>query len=154
MREIAIRGFVNDMFNTTYGKGLFRKAVFNGTVELRSPYIKYLVDYMDLQTWENKAKQYQMPHVHTVVNEGLDKEPGALFSWVLHYDSLTKTKVGVDGFSVYLPQSRDLYLAINDPNHGVVEEWVLQTHGCKTAGKGKPVFIATNMDLSNSLQAA
>jgi len=109
---------------------------------------------MDLQTWENKAKQYQMPHVHSVVNERLDKEPGALFSWVLHYDSLTKTKVGVDGFSIYLPQSRNLYLVINDPTHEVVEEWVLQTHGCKTAGPGKPVFIATNMDLSNSLQAA
>ena len=44
MREIAVRGFINDKFNTTFGKGLFRRAVFNGSVEIRDPYSKYLVD--------------------------------------------------------------------------------------------------------------
>jgi hypothetical protein len=154
MREIAIRGFVNDKFNTTFGKGLFRRAVFNGSVEIKDPYTKYLVDYMCLLDWENKAKPNQLPHVQTVFSEQLDKAPDALFSWVQHYDPVTKAKSSVDGFSVYLPNSRDLYLMVNDPERGVQEEWTLQAHGCRSTGQGKPVFIATNMDLSNSLKLA
>ena len=46
MREIAIRGFINEKFNTTFGKGLFRRAVYNGSVELHDPNQKYLVDYI------------------------------------------------------------------------------------------------------------
>ena len=42
MREIAIRGFANEKFNTSFGKGLFRRAVFNVSVEVRDPYTKYL----------------------------------------------------------------------------------------------------------------
>jgi hypothetical protein len=109
---------------------------------------------MDMESWANKAKEYQMPHVRTAYAEELDKVDAALFSWIQYYDSVTKTKVGVDGFSVYLPSTRDLYLLINDTNHDVIEEWTLQTHGCKATGQGKPAFIATNMDLSNSLKAA
>ena len=37
MREIAVRGFMNEKFNTTFGKGLFRRAMFNGSVELGIP---------------------------------------------------------------------------------------------------------------------
>lgn len=154
MREIAIRGFANEKFNTSFGKGLFRRAVFNGSVEVRDPYTKYLVDYLYFKDWENKAKEYQLPHVHTICREQLDQAPEALFSWILHYDPLTKFKINVDGFSVLLPSSRDLYLMINDPDRCVVEEWTLQTHACKSTGQGKPIFIATNMDLSNSLQQA
>ena len=46
MREIAVRGFINEKFNTTFGKGLFRRAVYNGSVELHKPNQKYLVDYL------------------------------------------------------------------------------------------------------------
>jgi len=154
MREIAVRGFINDKFNTTYGKGLFRRAVFNGSVEIRDPYAKYLVDYMDFNAWQHKAKEFQLPHVTTAYDEGLDHVPNALFSWILRYDSMTKTKSSVDGFSVYLPDSHAMYITIIDEDNDVVDEWTLQTHGCKSTGQGKPVFIATNMDLTNSLQTA
>ena len=154
MREIAVRGFINAKFNTTYGKGLFRRAVFNGSVEIRDPYSKYLVDYMDFNAWQHKAKEFQLTHVRTIYDEGLDRVPDALFSWILRYESMTKTKCSVNGFSVYLPDSCALYINIIDVENGVVDEWTLQTHGCKSTGQGKPVFIATNMDLTNSLQTA
>ena len=153
MREIAVRGFINDKFNTTYGKGLFRRAVFNGSVEIRDPYAKYLVDYMNFNTWQLKAKEIQLPYVTTAYDEGLDQLQEALLSWILRYDPMTKVKTCVDGFSVYLPDSRALFISINDEENGVVDEWTLQTQGCKSTGQGKPVFIATNMDLTNSLQA-
>lgn len=59
MREIAVRGFINEKFNTTFGKGLFRRAMFNGSVELGSPNQKYLVDYFEYSNWENTAKTDQ-----------------------------------------------------------------------------------------------
>ena len=34
-REIAIRGFINERFGSAYGQGLFRRAVYNGSIELR-----------------------------------------------------------------------------------------------------------------------
>ena len=45
MRAIAVRGFINDKLDTTSSRTLFRKALFNGSVELRDPNQKYLVDY-------------------------------------------------------------------------------------------------------------
>ena len=36
-REIAVRGFNNERINTSFGKGLFRRAIYNGSVELRNP---------------------------------------------------------------------------------------------------------------------
>ena len=46
-REIAVRGFMNEKFGTTFGKGLFHRAIYNGTVEVRDPYTKYLIDLFE-----------------------------------------------------------------------------------------------------------
>ena len=55
-REIAVRGFMNEKFGTTYGKGLFHRAIYNGSVEIRSPYAKYLIDLFEYSRWEALAK--------------------------------------------------------------------------------------------------
>ncbi len=34
--EIAVRLFDNNTYGTTYGKGLYRRAVFNGTIDAMS----------------------------------------------------------------------------------------------------------------------
>ena len=39
-------------------------------------------------------------------------------------------------------------MIINDPEHDVVEEWTLPTKICTKQGDNKPVFIATNFDLT------
>jgi len=44
-REIAVRGFINERFGSTHAQGLFRRAVYNGSIELRNPFQKYLVDF-------------------------------------------------------------------------------------------------------------
>ena len=72
MRDIAVRGFINDKFNTTFGKGLFRRAVFNGSVELANPQEKYLVDYYSYEDWQNTAKtDQQMASVKKLINSNI-----------------------------------------------------------------------------------
>ena len=148
MREIAIRGFANEKFNTTFGKGLFRRAVFNGSVELGSPGQKYLVDFYEYNHWVNLAKTPdQMATINRLDDEGIQNQSSALLSWLLHYDPLSKIKTPTDGFCIYLPQTSELYIQINDPDHQTQDEWSLNVHHCKTTGINKPVFIATNVAL-------
>ena len=148
MREIAVRGFINEKFNTTFGKGLFRRAVYNGSVELRNPNTKYLVDFYRYVEWENLAKtDDQMAIVRKLAKSNINQDEEVLMSWVVHYDSLSRTKTAIDGFAILSPSSSELYIAITDLNHGVNEDWTLTVQSCKTMGVNKPVFIATNVDL-------
>ena len=147
-REIAVRGFINEKFNTTFGKGLFRRAVFNGSVELRKPNQKFLVDFYDYASWEAQAKNDQQIEIVKKIRENdVHLLSGILLSWLLHYDPLTKTKTKVNGYAIYSPDTREMYITINAPEHGTEEEWHLQVNSCKATGTNKPVFIATNVDL-------
>ena len=93
MREIAVRGFINEKFNTTFGKGLFRRAVYNGSVELHKPNQKYLVDYYSYPEWEAQAKSDgQIAAINHLANSGVTEDKEMLFSWLVHYDPLTKSK--------------------------------------------------------------
>ena len=149
MRDIAIRGFINDKFNTTFGKGLFRRAVFNGSVELANPKEKYLVDYYSYTDWQNTAKSdEQMAAVRKMQAAGVSEADDVYCSWILHYNPVSKVKTKVAGFSVYAPQTQELYICIDDPANATTEEWSLPTRLCKTTGANKPVFIATNVDLN------
>jgi len=149
MRDIAVRGFINDKFNTTFGKGLFRRAVFNGSVELSNPKEKYLVDYYSYADWQNTAKSdEQMASVRKMQAAGVSKADDVYCSWILHYNPVSKVKTKVPGFSVYAPQTQELYICIDDPANATTEEWSLPTRLCKNTGANKPVFIATNVDLN------
>ncbi len=148
MREIAVRGFINEKFNTTFGKGLFRRAVFNGSVELHDPNQKYLVDYFSYLEWETQAKtDEQLKVINELTSVNLGKETGLLFSWLIHYDPLTKSKQRVNGYSIYSPNTRELFIKIDDPNNQTQDEWTLDVHSCKSTGANKPVFVAANVDL-------
>jgi len=148
MREIAVRGFVNEKFNTTFGKGLFRRAVFNGSVELHKPNQKYLVDYYSYFEWEAQARSDdQIAVIKKLDSTNVTQENDLLFSWLVHYDPLTKSKERVDGYSVYSPNTRELFIQINDERNQTQDEWTLSVHPCKSTGANKPVFIAANVDL-------
>ncbi len=148
MREIAVRGFINEKFNTTFGKGLFRLAVLNGSVELHDPNQKYLVDYFSYLEWETQAKtDEQLKVINELTSVNLGKETDWLFSWLIHYDPLTKSKQRVNGYSIYSPNTRELFIKIDDPNNQTQDEWTLDVHSCKSTGANKPVFVAANVDL-------
>ncbi len=148
MREIAVRGFINEKFNTTFGKGLFRRAVFNGSVELHDPNQKYLVDYFSYLEWETQAKtDEQLKVINELTSVNLGKETDWLFSWLIHYDPLTKSKQRVNGYSIYSPKTRELFIKIDDPDNQTQDEWTLDVHSCKSTGANKPVFVAANVDL-------
>ena len=151
MRDIAVRGFVNDKCGTTFGKSLFRRAIFNGSVELGSPKEKYLVDYFEFNDWINTAKtDVQMADVKKLMGSGVNGDDEIYCSWIQHYNPISKTKAKVGGFSVYAPNTQELYIAIDDVLNGTIEDWTLPARLCKTAGANKPIFVATNVDLGAS----
>ena len=78
----------------------------------------------------------------------MHNEPETLVSWVKHYNPMTKQKTLIDGVCVYSPTKQQLLIVINDPEHNVVEEWTMPTMICTKQGDNKPVFIATNFDLT------
>ena len=149
-REIAVRGFINDKHNTTFGKGLFRRAIFNGSVELGSPNQKYLIDLYEFGIWQHQAKtDYQMEIFRKMDAMDAENEEDLLLSWVLHYDPITKTKTPVDGYCILMNSTNELYIEILDPERGTNDCWSLNAKTCNGTAKGKPVFIATNVNLDS-----
>ena len=145
-KEIAVRMFENTKFGTTYGKGLYRTAVFNATVELRDPHAKYLLDFHDYHRWVNSARSDdQMDFV-----KGLESEAAStdLASWVVHYDPVTKTKTPVIGVAILDLNNQILKLLIYDQERGVESVWSLQTCACSVKQKNSPTLIATNTELA------
>ncbi len=150
-KDIVVRGFMNEKFGSTYGKGLFHRAIYNGSVEIRNPYSKYLIDLFEYDRWEIHAVgEQQLAWTKKLNKAQVNQAPEALASWVQHYDPMTKTKRAVDGVCVYLPMSQELYIAINDPVHNINDEWTLQAKHCLKTGPNKPIFIATNVDLTQA----
>ena len=150
MREIAVRLFINEKFMGSYGKGVFNRAIYNGSIELHNPHQKYLVDFYDYAHWEFRAKSdAQIKVLKYLEQTDLPKAPNLLMSWILHYDPLAKTKTQVPGFCAYLQDSKELHLHIDDSEHSVGEEWDLQVRQCKNAGAKLPVLLATNVALEN-----
>ena len=150
MREIAVRLFINEKFMGSYGKGVFNRAIYNGSIELHNPHQKYLVDFYDYAHWEFRAKSdAQIKVLKYLEQTDLPKAPNLLMSWIKHYDPMTKTKTQVPGFCAYLQDSNELHLHIDDSEHSVAEEWDLQVRQCKNTGVKLPVLIATNVALEN-----
>lgn len=148
-REIAVRLFINDKFNTTFGKSLFRKAIFNGTIELKNPKAKFLIDLYQYEKWEAMAKNdIQMETIRELANIGIPTTEEYLFSWIVHYEPISKEKTPVKGFLVYSPESHEIHVNIDSPQFHTQEQWDLRTHACKATGSGVPALIASTTDLA------
>ena len=149
MREIAIRGFINEKYNTPFGKGLFRRAVYNGSVELKNPAIKYLVDFYEYDQFQHTAKTDEQIAILKKFDAcGVANTPDLVMSWIVYYEPLTKFKQAVNGYCIYLQSTGEVHIEIEDVPNGTNEEWDLKAHACKTIGANKPVFVATNVDLN------
>jgi hypothetical protein len=144
--EIAIRLYENLSYGTTYAKGLFRRAVFNGTADTKNPTNKYLLDFYSYEDWCNQAKSDgQMEVIRAVVE---DKHK--LYSWVKHYDKPTMQKKSVGGYCSLDMQSLDMNLLICDEVNAVEAEWQIAAKPCKQGQSGtkSPQLLATNADLA------
>jgi hypothetical protein len=143
---IAVRLYDNQTYGTTYGKGLYRKAIFNGTIDNQDRSITYLVDFYNYQDWVNQAKNDQQMHIVANIKPTAD----ALYSWVKHYDRASNTKHAVNGLSVLDMDTYEIAVCINDHPNGITDEWLLQAKPCKTRSGAKgPQFLATNADLGS-----
>ena len=149
MREIAIRGFINEKYNTPFGRGLFRRAVYNGSVELLNPKQKYLVDFYEYELFQHTAKtDDQIRALKKFDACGVANTPDLVMSWIVHYEPLTKSKELVDGYCIYLQSTGEVHIEIDDVLNGTKDEWDLKAHHCKAMGANKPIFVATNIDLN------
>lgn len=150
MKAVSIRGFINSKFGSTYGKGVFRRALYTGSIELQNPIQKYYLDFYEYADWVKTAKElYQLDIVNNLASTNLPTAPNLVMSWVIRLDPAPKTFV--EGFCAYLQDSAELHLEINDPTKSINHDWDLPVRHCKNAGDKLPLFIATNVDLNTRL---
>ena len=143
--EIAVRLYDNNTYGSTYGRGLYRKAIYNGTVDAKHSNTKYLVDFYSYEDWANQARtDGQM-----AILSGTPPMADVLFSWLKHYDTETRAKTPVTGLCFINMDSMEITVAIEDLERGVDEVWQLTARSCRQtqSGKRSPQLLATNGDL-------
>ena len=148
-KEIAVRLYVNEKYGTTCGKGMYRRALFNGTADVYEPRIKYLLDFYTIDEWQHGAKTNDdMAAVnHAQSQQHADKA----YSWVVRYDITSKAKTRVTGFCEYDMATNELTLLVLDTAKGVENTWQLDVKSCtqNALNKNAPHLLATNVaDLS------
>ena len=114
--EIAVRLYDNNTYGTTYGRGLYRKAIYNGTIDAKQSNAKYLVDFYNYEDWANQEKTDGQMEILANVTP----MPDTLFSWVAHYDGATKSKTPVTGVCLLNASTMDVRVVIMDAQHDVV----------------------------------
>ena len=144
--EIAVRLYENQTYGTTYGKGFFRKALFNGSIDIKTPCTKYVIDLFNYDDWCNIAKtSEQMVIIHDI-----PQQDDTLFSWINRYDRTTKQKTLVSGFCSFDCGSKDMRIMILDPVAQIEDVWQISAKPCQsnTNGLRSPQLLATNADLT------
>ena len=143
--EIAVRLYDNNTYGSTYGRGLYRKAIYNGTVDAKHSNTKYLVDFYSYEDWANQARTDGQMEILANIAPAAD----VLFSWVTHYDTATRAKAPVTGMCQINMDTMDLTVAIMDEEHGMEDVWRLTARSCRQTQTGKrvPQLLATNGDL-------
>ena len=81
---LAVRLFENKTYGTTHGKGLYRRALYNGTIDIKTPVVKYIIDLFPYQEWAHQART----DAQIVTLESITQDSNVLFSWIQRYDFL------------------------------------------------------------------
>lgn len=144
--EIAVRLYENQTYGTTYGKGLFRKALFNGSIDIKTPCTKYVIDLFNYDDWCNIAKTSEQ----MVIIRDVPQQEDTLFSWINRYDRTTKQKTLVSGFCSFDCDSKGMRIMILDPVTQIEDVWQISAKPCQsnTNGLRSPQLLATNADLT------
>jgi hypothetical protein len=117
--ELAVRLYENSIYGTTYGKGLFRRALFNGSIDIKSPTVKYVIDLFNFEDWCNIAKTQEQI---TIISD-VPKQEATLYSWINRYDTSTKRKTLVSGFCSFDCENQDMAVMIIDPEFNIEDIW-------------------------------
>jgi hypothetical protein len=146
-KEIAVRLYQNAKYGTTYAKGVRHQALFNASADIKTPKVKYLLDFYTYEHWEFLAKQEQLDIVDQVRNE---VNGDTLISWVVRYDLATKSKTPIYGFSTLDMKTNELILCVVDSRAEIEESWKLTAKPCRTVnGKNVAELLATNSELAS-----
>ena len=152
MKEITARLWENKMYGTTFGKGQYRKAIYNGTLEIPSPYAKYLVDFEEVETWFHFPKSPVHVEFVSKLKTIPVNEDGVLMSWIYRYEAGIKS--AVEGYASLDMNYSRIYIEIKDSEHGINDYWELPIRSCiaRIPGKPTPALIATTQSKLNSPQ--
>ena len=144
--ELALRLYENSTYGSTYGKGLFRRALFNGSIDIKSPLVKYVIDLFNYDDWCNIAKT----HAQIEIITGVPQQADTLYTWINRYNTSTKQKTLVSGFCSFDCESKDINVMIIDPEFDIEGVWKISAKPCQTNRNGlrAPQFLATNADLT------
>ena len=144
-REIAVRLYANPKLGNTHAKGLYHTAVFNAAADVKEPHAKYLLDYHTYERWEHSARtDEQMEVLRQMRGTKIDD---TLFSWVVQYDTATKFKQPIFGFSYLNLADNSLGLLLIPIEQEQPEQWLLTAKPCKErSGCKSPTLLATNAE--------
>jgi hypothetical protein len=144
--EIAVRLYDNQAYGTTHGKGMYRSAIYNGTIDAKAPAVKYLVDLCNYDYWTNQARTDEQMVILDAIADVKDK----LYSWIQRYDPVTRQKTLVQGVCTLDLKNLNMDVLICDEDVHVVDRWQITAKPCKqsSAGLKSPQLLATNADLA------
>jgi hypothetical protein len=145
-QEIAVRLYDNKFYGTTYGKGLYRKAIYNGSIDMKNPSRKYVIDLFQYNDWSIQASTDEQ----VKITETVSKVPDTIYSWIFLYDPTTKIKTPVYGCCVLDLNSNKMEILINSNGNENSVFWELEARPCKPTNDGRkvPQLLATNTDLA------
>ena len=154
MKEITARLWENKLYGTTYAKGQFRKALYNGTLEISDPHTKYLVDFEDIEHWFHFAKSAIHVEMANRLSNPPVNESGVLMSWLYRYEGGSKTPVS--GYAALDTNYKRITIQIDDIDVGLAEHWELPVRSCiaRMPGKSCPTMIATSLAELDSTKSA
>lgn len=144
--EIAARLYENQSYGTTHGKGLYRKALYNGSIDTKAPNVKYVIDLFVHADWSNQAKSDDQMIVIDTFTADVDK----LYSWIHRYDTFSKSKTLVGGVCTLDLNTMEMVVLICDEKMGVEDTWHISAKKCQVNKNGlrSPQLLATNADLA------
>lgn len=163
--KIAVRLYENPKYGTTYGKGLRHHAMFNGTIDLQEPRIKYLIDLLPFEHWQHTANaDIEMEAIDIVVGyytsskidlSILRNRSNILCSWIKRFDS-NMCKPKVEGFVTLDLSTSEMVITINDELSDIGFGERLNMRQCKDPSRGQrsPNFFASNYEMELERLAA
>ena len=154
--NFALRLYENPKYGNTRGKGLRHQALYNGTIDLQYPRVKYLVDVITYDHWEASAHSDESMQIVSLAHDLLaakQRDPfspvvrrSIMASWVKRLDT-PLLKPRVEGFFVMDAKTGDAWLTLTDPVHRLEFIEDLRIRGCERIRNGPDLF-ASNYELA------